>query len=346
MTDIDPIHRLTSTYGDGDLQRLVARTAPFLTVLLPSPSEHADAAHRLDVRWRNARRAIEGRWPAELVDQLDRHVDDLPHDGGEAVAIVQASDGALLSEFLAVGIERGWSDVEDLPRLAVVIENRQRTLPHIQVLTDRAGADVVGFDAGAIVDAESVQGDTQHIHRGHPGGWSQRRFQQRAENTWERNADSVAEAVREMASGLLPVLVTVAGEVRARNLVADALVDLPGDPAIVQLEQGDPDGVAAGTLRALGDVHARLQRAALERLRSEPSTTDPREVLDALEAGRVATLLGADRPLGAGDENAEPSGEPRLVDRAIAGALATSASVVIVPATPELEHGVAAVLRW
>ena len=33
-----------------------------------------------------------------------------------------------------------------------------------------------------------VDGDELHIHRPHQGGWSQRRFQQRAENQWEANA--------------------------------------------------------------------------------------------------------------------------------------------------------------
>ncbi len=34
---------------------------------------------------------------------------------------------------------------------------------------------------------EQVEGETEYIRRGAPGGWSQKRFQQRAENTWEHN---------------------------------------------------------------------------------------------------------------------------------------------------------------
>jgi hypothetical protein len=43
------------------------------------------------------------------------------------------------------------------------------------------------------------EGDTEYIHRGHPGGRSQRRFQQRAETPRDDNADDIAMAAHALA---------------------------------------------------------------------------------------------------------------------------------------------------
>ena len=46
MTSFDPMIRLTSTYAVDDLREFVERTGPFASVVLPSASEHPDAAQR------------------------------------------------------------------------------------------------------------------------------------------------------------------------------------------------------------------------------------------------------------------------------------------------------------
>lgn len=339
MTDIEPINQLTSTYSSDDLRALLDGEGPFLTVMVPSPSEFADSAGRLDVRWRNARRDVADAWPSDLLDALDSTIDGLSHDLGEALVVIQRADGHTLVEPLLIGLANRSAEVADLPDLVAVIENRQRTLPHVLVRTDRAGADVIGFDGGLVVDADLVEGDTVHIHRGHPGGWSQRRFQQRAENTWEQNADSVADRVRQMIDEIDPVLVVVAGEVRARSLVLDALDGV--DVRVEGIDAGDDDGIADATVRLVDDQHARYQRHTLERLRgSDLAVTGADTVLDALGEGRVDTLLVSNARRTAGDE------PDTTADRAMAGALTTSAHIVVVPTVPELDHGVAAIARW
>ena len=67
----------------------------------------------------------------------------------------------------------------------------------------------------------SVEGETLHLHRGHPGGWSQRRFQQRAENTWERNATGVAAEVDALAAAVGARLVVVTGDPRAVGFLTE-----------------------------------------------------------------------------------------------------------------------------
>lgn len=342
MTSIDPAARLTHTYTTGDLAEFADGPGPFATVLIPSPSDRADSGHTLDVRWRNARRELQDQWPAERLAQLDELFDDLDHGDAAAYVVIQRADGAVLVEGLTTGLDAPAVQVSDHPRLLEVIEHRQRTLPHIVVETDRAGASISVFAAGAAAASETVDGDTLHIHRGRGGGWSHRRFQQRAENTWERNADDVGEVVRELADGHDPVMIAIAGEVRATQLLHEALDDRFGD-ILVDIEAGDPDGIADEVLTALDDRHARFQVAIIQRLRDEQGLTDPDEVTEALREGRVETLLVAGPSNASADDALD---RHAAISEAIDGALRTSASVVVVPTTAETSGGVAALTRW
>lgn len=338
MAAIDPAHRLTSTYTIDDLAEFAAGAGPHLSIVVPSPSEHADAGERFDIRWGNARRRVEDRWDADLLTELDAVGADLSHDLGDAVAVFQRADGESLVEHLAHGVTATSAIVMSVPRLSVVLENRQRTLPHIVVDTDRAGATILGFDAGSVVAEQTVEGETEHIHRGHPGGYSQRRFQQRAENTWEGNADDVAAAVLSMADTLDPIVTVVAGEVRARHLVCDALDD-PRVGRLESLDVGSAEGIATETLRILDDEHARLLRSILDGLRSGDHLSDADEIMTALGEGRVDTLLVHDA------DDADPD-RVELVNRAIVAAMSSGARITVAPRVAELADGLAAALRW
>jgi hypothetical protein len=349
MASTDPLARLASTSSLDDLRQLIGRPGPFLTLVLPTPSDLDDARHRLEVRWRNARRALEHEWSDDLLGVLDDVLADLPHDAGEAVVVVQDSSGATLVELLDHGVDADHRSVDPLPRLVTIIENRQRTLPHVMVVTDRAGADITAFDAGDVIAAESVEGDTEHIHRGHPGGWSQRRFQQRAENTWQRNADDVAAAVEQLAHQVDAVLIAVGGEVRARSLVLDALPASAAD-RIEPIESGDPDAAADEVLTLLADHHARVQREAIDQLRTglaNGTAADTGGTPAALVEGRVETLLvnddGEEEPKTGPDH---PTPGARLVDATVAEALRTGARITVVPRSPAMGGPVASLLRW
>jgi hypothetical protein len=60
-----------------------------------------------------------------------------------------------------------------------------------------------------------VEGEELHATRSAPGDWSQRRFQQRTGNRWQRNAGAVAEALTKLVDQVHPRLVVMTGEVRA-----------------------------------------------------------------------------------------------------------------------------------
>lgn len=341
-----------SSNSQHDLRPLVESAGRFLTIVIPTPSGLDDAAHRFEVEWRNARRRVSDAWePAEL-DALDQAIAGLPHDGGASLVVVHGEQGATLVEFLDEPVHEAVTHEGPVPRLAPLIESRQRAIPHVVVETDRAGADFTAFDGGAVLATDSVDGETLHIHRGHPGGWSQRRFQQRAENTWERNGHAVGEAVAALAHRVDAQLIAVAGDVRAQGFLLEAL---PADlvDRAVKVEAGSPDGVADEVVRLMSDLAASRITDLAERFRTAHAggrgATGADEVLAALAEGRVDTLLvhddGSDEPVLDAKSPLGPAGA-RVVDAAIVGAVRTEAEVVVVPRLAVLDGPVAAILRW
>lgn len=335
-----------------DLRTLVDSTGPFLTIGLPAPSNVDNAQHRLEIRWKNARRGLdESRWSDPDLAELDRVVGGLAHDGGEALVVIRAADGRMLTEFLAEPVDEFVADGA-LPRLALIIEGRQRSVSHILVETDRAGADIHAFEGIEAVHTDQVEGDTEHIHRGHPGGWSQRRFQQRAENTWERNADDVAEAIVAVDTRSAAEMIFIAGDVRAKHLVMESLPERLRDRTVL-IEAGSPEGIADEVVRMLSDHVARGVRSLVEQLKDRLGTgtasTDAVDILAAFEAGRVESLLvhddGSDGPVTT-DAVAGVAAGARVVDVAIAAALRSDAEVTVVPNVAVLDGPIAALYRW
>src|SRR5215204_3337117 len=109
------------------------------------------------------------------------------------------------------------------PHLVPLIEWRQRRIPYVLVTTDRTGADLVVVVPGEREEHHEAGGATFPIRKTQPGGWSQRRFQQRAENTWEQNADDVAEQLIALVRETNARAVFTGGDVRALQLLRDAL---------------------------------------------------------------------------------------------------------------------------
>lgn len=323
----------------------------FFTVALPVPSDQTDSAHRFALEWANARRQL-ADWAEGDLTVADEFIAGVDHDGGAALILMHGRGGPSVVEFLDEPIRQPMVHEGPLPRLAPLIEARARVIPHVVVETDRAGADLIAFDGGTVLATETFDGSTEHIHRGHAGGWSQRRFQQRAENTWESNAKDVADVVAVLARKVDAKLVAVAGDVRAVTLVIDALPAELSDLA-VKLEAGSPAGIADEVVRLLSDQVAVQAVALADQLRTGlangHATTDADAVMSSLVEGRVATLLvhddGSPAPVLALDQAGFPAGA-RVVDAAIAAALRTDATIVVVPRLGVLDGPVAALLRW
>jgi hypothetical protein len=207
----------------------------------------------------------------------------------------------------------------------------------------------------------------------HGGGWSHRRFQQRAEEDWAKTAGEVAEEVVRLARRVDPRIIVLGGDVRATNLILD---DLPAE--LAQRTRLIDQGRAADgseeerdreVRRLVATAVAEDTVALLEKFREENGQHDRaadgiEATVDALNRAAVDVLLlhddgertawigaapvplGLDRAtasIGTGDD--EPV-EARLSDAALRAAVGTGASVRIVPAAGPVRDGIGALLRW
>jgi peptide subunit release factor 1 (eRF1) len=253
-----------------------------------------------------------------------------------------------------------------------LLQASEAHIPYVLVLADRTGADIHGDGRRTSVDT-SVEGSQTEIERNQPGGWSQKRFQQRAIDSWKRNAAEVAEKVAEVAEQLSARLVLVGGDEHAVVPLVDALPKRWA-PRVKLLEHATraPGGDAA----KLGDEVRRLVRtrwaedevALLRRFREEDGQHDKAAngselVIKALQAAMVATLLVHDDEddertawfgpdpthvsIDAGDLEAMGVDDPRearLVDIVVRAAFGTGAVVRLVP-VGTVRDGVGALLR-
>jgi hypothetical protein len=196
------------------------------------------------------------------------------------------------------------------------------------------------------------------------------------ENSWEANANDVADAVNKLLANGPARLVVVAGDVRARHLIAEAL----GSPAGVTVRVVDEGGRAAGSsaeaLKAA--VHDavlkqvwRDRREVLEHLqqnlgRKEYAVAGVAPVIDALRMSQVDTLVISDDPsspltawvgpgltdFGLDDSEAAAVGvtsvqHDRLDAALVRAVVGTNARLVVTPgAHGYLPEGIGALLRF
>ena len=361
--------------ANDDLVTLLLETGPVASAYIDTTSATTDPRGEIDLRWKNVRRDLEGGGAdAATLDAMDATVAE-DHGGGDTLAMF-ATGGRVVRSFR-------WPDAptQDLGRWAPlasvgpVVERRQAMAPHLVVRADRGGADIVAFLLGeAEVEAE-VSGDDLHLQRSAPGGWSQRRFQQRAENVWESNAGKVAEDLVSVFDEVSARLVVVSGDVRALQFLKESL-----PPRVLDVleevdggrEEEAGEQIAEETARLLASAVASDTEALLAKFREERGQDDRAAdgvaaTVEALQRAQVETLLVHDDPtddrsLWFGPEGVHLAMDPRtlselgvaspqegrLVDVLIRAALATGSEVRMVPSTEDdgPTDDVGAVLRW
>lgn len=362
-----------------ELAALGTARGPFATVYLTTESDIEKASQRSEQRWKVLRNQLSEQGAPESVlvtiDPLVRYA----HHEGHTLAVVANAEGVLHVEHHHEVPATDFACWRALPVLAPVIEWRQQAVPYVVVLTDRRGAELISYrHAGGDADVETVdRGSDDPITKQSQGGWSQRRYQQRAENTWEENAVDVSKELVRAVEEIGARLVIVAGDVRAIQLLREHL-PREVDQLVVEIDGG---GRAADGSDEVMDAEARRQvatlvaaetRAMLEKFREEVGQSDraadgPTAVAKAVNESRVAVLLvpaaledesapmgyfGADPiPIARSDDELRVLGvdvrhEAPLVEVLIRGALGTGAGVRIIPAASAPRDGFGAILRW
>jgi hypothetical protein len=283
-----------------DIARLFEADGPFTTVWLATPGSIENAGQQLETRWRNVRRELAGAGVADdVLDEIEGRTVDA-HTRGASLVVIAGAQGVLHSESLPAAPpgEDAVAGTGPLPDVLPLLRQAQRSLPHLLVLTDRTGAEILVRLPGGRERTIEIEGGTgPELSRTSPGGWSQLRFQHRAENLWAANAGEVAERLTRLTDAVSPRLIAVAGDVRATQLLAEAapervsrlIRDAGGDLASI-------DEVAEQAAKLLdevieADTAELLARFEQERGQDDQAVEGAGATVGALAKAQVQTLL-------------------------------------------------------
>src|SRR3954453_5116118 len=349
-----------------ELAEHLGRTGPFVSVYLHTDPDVENAAQRSEQRWKTLRSELAETSVADAVlDRIEAEVSDA-HTRGRVLGVVADAGGTLHVEHGDPFSLQDLGRVGAVPYVLPLIRWRQSTPTVIVVLIDRTGADVFAITRD-VEESREVSGEDKPLHKPHAGGWSMRRYQERAENTWERNAENVAETVRTMARPFDPRRIVVAGDVRAMTLLRESLgseleplfVEISGDRP--RGEKGDP--IPDEVHDVIADIVRGETEALLERLRQEGGeaglgTQGTTDVVGALARAQVETLLIEDDPdeestLWVGDKPGEIATssdhlrslgvsdpvQSRRSDAIVRAALATDAGIRVIDVGSEMSDG-------
>ena len=360
-----------------DFAKVLEADGPFLTVMLDTTSNIENASQRAQASWKPLRSDLDNEGvPDEILDAVEDLV-PTAHERGDTLGVIaNAKDGVLYVDHWFEKITLSHGEYDTLPHLAPFVVWRQANLPYVVVLADREGADIEAYvPGGEDIDVE-VKGKTFPIKKVSAGGWSMRRYQNRAEDVWNKNAKQVADEVSRVVSEIDAPIVLLAGDVRAGQLLKENLPEeLLG--RVTDIDGGrNADGSAETMMptvrRMVQTAAAEATVAILQKFREERGQMDryadgPRAVCKALQEAKVETLLvhepdddprraffGPEAHQLAVDEadvkelGVDAPQEGRLVDVLIRAALGTGAAVRVVPHTSSSgpSDDVGAILRW
>jgi len=159
----------------------------------------------------------------EAAAAFDEALTDLPKGGG-SLALFIGENG----DHRAVPMPD--AELEDhavratVPCILPLLQWQQAHPACVFAVLDRRGAEIIVQPAGgADPTIQTVTGPDDEIERNSPGGWSQPRYQRRAEDSWHHNAGRVVEAVEKALSGSGARLLVLSGDIRALRYFEDQL---------------------------------------------------------------------------------------------------------------------------
>ena len=363
------------------LAPVFSASGPYATVCadVTHTTENADTEVELRVRG-IAEKLTEQGAPEAVVEAVRGRLLEA-NEGGEIAtlrgrALVVAADGSVvLDQPLVDQPRQEVAEYAPTPDLMPVLRQLPGRVPHVVALVDRTGGDItyVGL-SGQDGEEETVQGETFHIRKLRVGGWAHDHWQNSAEETWEDNSDRVAARIASYARRLSPRFVLVAGDVRARSILAERAGDAWKD-LVVTIEEGgraagaDREPVERRAAELVAEHEAHEEADTVEKVQAAAAhglaVTGTASVVEALRKSQVETLVLADQPddeellvgpspllLGVEQGDMEALGVQEVhsvpADRALlAAAVASDAGVIVVPrsAMPG-DIPVAAVLRY
>lgn len=357
---------------------------PYTTVHLDTTRTDQQSVAELEARWGHLRSAlVRDGARAEMVSRIEETLLAPSAVGGRHGRTLIATDEEILVDrVLPVPPLEDSAHRGDHPVLLPLVRLTPYAVSQLLVLVDRAGADLhlrapqdpsLARGSNDLDRDASVDGGHDVLHKTSPGGgsrhgWRADRSEARVEDSWERNADAVAEAVDRIVRERHPDMVLLGGDVRAMGLLQDALGiesrerlhEVPGGTRGVGLER---DTFREEVGRATDAFMARRQQELLARFsesqgRDGASVVGADDVGQALARGQVEKLILVTGEEPAGIEelllaalrtDAGISAVSGPVSGALSGAVPEAASPTASVATApgvDIPGGVAALLRW
>ncbi|WP_182113518.1 Vms1/Ankzf1 family peptidyl-tRNA hydrolase [Actinotalea sp. JY-7876] len=288
------------------LKPLIHHDGPLTTVCLDATRGDESGDREVRNRWNGMRRALEQEGaPAQTLAALEEAVLRPTHvPGRHGRYLVASGSQILMDRVLAEPPVRDEAFHDGAPSLAPAVAAADEAVRYLLVEIDRQGADLVWSDAESHAAGdvhEQVEGGHDELHKFNGGGWAQRRFQMRVQDSWERNAEAVATEVDKLVADLRPELVLVTGDVRAVPLLRDALghaakellVEVPGGSRADGVKE---DVFAQRVHEVLEAYRARRREAVADRVREalgrgDGAVTSLDDVVDVLRKGQVDELV-------------------------------------------------------
>ncbi len=245
---------------------------PVATIYLPSPSAVEDAEQRFAIRTKNVRQHLEqADAPESMVALVDEALGRADHSDAAGRFLVVTDERVVLDRDLVRPVDETDITLGRLPAILPMLEISRIDVPHLAVLLDRTGAHVYERSGVADpVDVDVIEGEELHVQRSQPGGWSQKRFQTRAENLWEQNAKQTVEEI--LAEHPDVELIVVGGDVRAVGFFTE---HVPNGPTVVEVDgarSADHDAFLDNADRVLRTRAAERQTEAMDRVTEAVAT--------------------------------------------------------------------------
>jgi hypothetical protein len=264
----------------GHFKQLYDNPGPFASVYLATDRADPEAAHAIELRWRELRGRLEADGADEpTLEAIDAAVgSDRGRPSPHGQAIFAAGGSVLLQEELPVPNVLDRAAFGHLPDVLPLLAQAPDFPSYLLVFADRGGAEVEVYDGAGVEERERVDaGARWPLRKVHNGDWHEAHFQREVENTWAANAKQEADRVRQIAQSHHAELIAVSGDARAKTMLLEHLGP-DWSARAVPLPSGG---------RAEGSDRAQARRAAMVvAARTEESLrADVRERY----AGRLAT---------------------------------------------------------
>jgi len=366
------------------IKPLIGIPGPFATVYLDATRGDESGYREVMNRWQGLKRSLTNQHtPEEILSLLEDRVSQATHATGQVGRFLIVGRGeVLVDRVMKTPPLKDEAIYAGAPALRAAAAATDDQVNYFLVEINRMGADVKTPDPqnpfGPLEIYAQIAGEHDVVHKVRGGGFHHGRLQNRAQDSWERNADYIANHLDELVTTDRPELLILSGDVRAVGLVEERL----GEPArkiSTQLpgggrNEGAEDAHFQQQLESVLDDYRQKRRGSViarfeqELGRDEAAVTGQEDVLQALRRGQVSELLlqgdGSSSPepetslwIGQGAlEVSDSESEVReLSDTAeelsadialLRAAVGQDAGVTFVNDSLTLPGGVGALLRW